>query len=131
MRGPEYLHAWRVVADPDAVDALAARGARLVLRIAPDDALVLDDREPAVDDPHAVVVAERGFVGWELGPGEVEALAHRHIEWELPASPPAAQSSLAQGLVAQVPAKLWLRSDGSALLLCAAPLAAELRERLT
>ena len=42
--GLSSLHAWRVVADPDAVDALAARGARLVLRIAPDDALVLDDQ---------------------------------------------------------------------------------------
>ena len=127
MRGPERLHAWRVVADPVAVDALDARGARLVLRIAPDDALVLDDGKPAVEDPHAVVVAERGFVGWELGPGELDALAHRHIEWELPAARP----GMAQGLVAQVPAKLWLRVDGSALLLCAAPLATELQERLT
>jgi hypothetical protein len=37
---------------------------------------------------------------------------------------------MAQGFVAQVPAKLWLRADGSALLICAAALAAELRERL-
>jgi hypothetical protein len=123
VRGPERLHAWRVVADPVAVDTLDAR---IVLRIAPDDALVLDDAEPAVHDPHAIVVTERGFVGWELGPGEVDALAHGHIEWELPAVRPV----VAQGLVAQVPAKLWLRDDGSALLMCAAALFAELQERL-
>ena len=123
MRGPEPLHAWRVVADPVAVDTLDAR---VVLRIAPDDALVLDDAEPAVHDPHAIVVAERGFVGWELGPGEIDAIVHRHVEWELPSRRPA----VAQGLVAQVPAKLWLREDGTALLLCSAALAAELRERL-
>jgi hypothetical protein len=123
VRGPERLHAWRVVADPRAIDDLDVS---IALRVAPDDALVLDDAEPVVDDPHAVVVAERGFVGWELAPAEVDDLAHGHIEWALPAGRPV----LAQGLVAQVPAKLWLRSDGSALLLCAAALAAELEDRL-
>jgi hypothetical protein len=87
---------------------------------------VLDDGQPAVHDPHAILVAERGFVGWELGPEEVNALVHGHIEWPLPANRPA----LAQGLVAQVPAKLWLREDGTALLICAAALAAELLERV-
>jgi hypothetical protein len=112
------------VADPRAIDVLDAA---IVLRVAPDDVLVLDDAQPAVDDPHAIVVAERGFVAWELGPGEIDALAHGHIEWALPRSRP----TVAQGLVAQVPAKLWLRADGTALLLCSAPLAAELLERLT
>jgi hypothetical protein len=111
------------VADPRAIDVLDAA---IVLRVAPDDLLVLDDSQPAVADPHGIVVAERGFVSWELEPGEVDALAHRHIEWALPRSRPA----VAQGLVAQVPAKLWLREDGTALLLCSAALGAELRERL-
>jgi hypothetical protein len=111
------------VADPRAIDMLDVA---IGLRVAPDDVLVLDDAQPAVDDPHAIVVAERGFVGWELGPGDVDALAHGHIEWALPGSRPA----LAQGLVAQVPAKLWLRDDGTALLLCSAAVAADLLERL-
>jgi hypothetical protein len=123
VRAPERLHAWRVVADPRAIDVLDVA---IGLRVAPDDVLVLDDSPPAVDDPHAIVVAERGFVGWELGPGEIDAIVHRHVEWELPLRQPA----VAQGLVAQVPAKLWLREDGTALLLCAAALAAELLERL-
>jgi hypothetical protein len=123
VRAPERLHAWRVVADPRAIDVLDVA---IGLRVAPDDVLVLDDSPPAVDDPHAIVVAERGFVGWELGPGEIDAIVHRHVEWELPLRRPA----VAQGLVAQVPAKLWLREDGTALLLCAAALAAELLERL-
>jgi hypothetical protein len=112
-----------VVADPQAIDALEAR---IALRVATDDVLVLDDARPAVDDPHAIVVAERGLVGWELGPDEVTELAHGYIEWELPSSRPA----VAQGFVAQVPAKLWLREDGTALLICAAALAAELLERV-
>jgi hypothetical protein len=123
VRAPERLHAWRVVADPQALHALEAR---IALRIASDDVLVLDDARPAVDDPHAIVVAERGLVGWELGPDEVAELSHGYIEWELPASRPA----VAQGFVAQVPAKLWLREDGTALLICAAALAAELLERV-
>jgi hypothetical protein len=123
VRGPERLHAWRVVADPQAIDALDAA---IVLRVAPDDVLVLDDAEPVVGDAHAIVVPERGFVGWELGPDEVIGLGHGHVEWELPSVRPA----MAQGLVAQVPAKLWLRDDGSALLICAAALATELKERL-
>ena len=124
MRGPERLHAWRVVAEPRAIDRLDVA---IALRLAPDDVLVLDDARPTVDDPHAIEVAERGFVAWELGPGELDALAHGHIEWPLPSIRP----GVAQGLVAQVPAKLWLRDDGTALLVCAAALAVELMERLT
>jgi hypothetical protein len=112
-----------VVAEPGAIDGLSAA---IALRLAVDDVLVLDDARPAVDDPHAIVVAERGFVGWELGPGDLDALARGHIEWPLPVSRPC----VAQGFVAQVPAKLWLREDGSGLLICAASLAAELRERV-
>ena len=123
MRGPERLHAWRIVADPRAIDTLDVA---IALRVAPDDVLVLDDAEPAVDDAHAIVVPERGYVGWEVAPAELDELVHGHIEWRLPGERPA----LAQGLIAQVPAKVWLRPDGSALLLCAAPLADELQERL-
>jgi hypothetical protein len=122
---PEHLSCWRVVGGPRLLDALSARD-HPVLRLAPDDALVLGVGEPDVDDPHVIVVPESGFVGWELDADDVDALAHGYVEWELPSGRPA----LAQGLVAQVPAKLWLRDDGTALLLCVAPLAAELLERL-
>ncbi len=48
-----------------------------------------------------------------------------HVDWSLPDERPV----LAQGLIAGVPAKLWLTTDQS-LLLCAAPYAHELSERL-
>ena len=49
-----------------------------------------------------------------------------HVDWELPSGRPA----LAQGLVAAVPAKLWLEADGTARLICLAAYAAELHERV-
>ena len=64
-------------------------------------------------------------VGSWLGPEELAAIVVPHIEWPLPAERPA----LAQGFVAGVPAKLWLKADG-ALLLCAAAYAHELTDRL-
>ena len=43
---------------------------------------------------------------------------------------PAGRPALAQGLVAAVPAKLWLDEDGTARLICLAAYAAELQERV-
>jgi hypothetical protein len=67
---------------------------------------------------------ESGFVGWWLTPEELDRVVS-HIDWPLPTERPV----LAQGLVAGVPAKLWLAED-RALLLCAAAYAHELEERL-
>ena len=126
MPAPEHLHGWRVVARPEALDAVEV-AVPTALRIAPDDLLVLGEAaQPAVDDPDAIAAPEDGFVGWHVGAPECAALLHRHVEWELPTARPA----LAQGLVAGVPAKLWLREDGSALLLCSAAYAAELEGRI-
>ena len=75
----------------------------------------------AVDDPHAIVVDEPGFVG-----GSVDLdVVRRHTEWPLPTDRPA----LAQGSIAGVPAKLWLTDDG-ALLVTHAAYAADLEDRL-
>ena len=71
-----------------------------------------------------IVVDEVGFVGWWLTPEELDHVV-THIDWPLPTDRPA----LAQGLIAGVPAKLWLDED-RALLLCAAAYAHELEERL-
>ena len=82
--GLSRSHGWRVVAGTGgARRARAATGARVVLRIAPDDLLVLGGREqPAVDDPDAIVVSrDAASSGWELGPAEPSALLVRHIEW--------------------------------------------------
>ena len=113
----------RVVADPAALDAARWHGDDItVLRLAPDDAFAIGATGVDVDDEHAIIESEPGFAGAWL---PVEAVAHP-IEWSLPTERPA----LAQGAVANVPARLWLPDDGEALLLTAAAYSDELASRL-
>ncbi len=129
MHALESLPGLRVVATPEALDGARWSDDTIVLRFAPDDAFAIG--APQVDladelaDEDAIVEPETGFVGTWLTPDEVGELVETHIEWPLPAARPA----LAQGLIAGVPAKLWLEVD-RALLLCAAAYAHELAERL-
>ena len=123
MPALEPLHGLRAVADPAALDAARWDGDDVtVLRFAPDDALVLGALGVDVDDDNAIIEPETGFVGAWLPLGEVLP----HVEWSLPTGRPA----LAQGMVAGVPAKLWIDGDGDVLLLTAAAYAAELGGRL-
>ena len=124
MRAPEPIHALRVVASPDALDDLAWTDEVAALRLAPDDLLAVGAASVQVNGEH-LVVDEAGFVGWWLTPDEVRGQVLPHLDWPLPTARPA----LGQGLVAGVPAKLWLSED-RALLLCAAAYAHELEERL-
>ena len=124
MRAPEPLHALRVVASPDALDDLAWTDEVAALRLAPDDLLAVGAASVQVNGEH-LVVDEAGFVGWWLTHDEVREHVLPHVDWPLPTARPA----LVQGLVAGVPAKLWLAED-RALLLCAAAYAHELEERL-
>lgn len=124
MRAPEPLHALRAVAAPEVLDELVLADDHPVLRLAPDDVLVIGAASVQVSGEH-LVVDEAGFVGWWLTPDELTRAVVPHLDWPLPAARPA----LAQGLVAGVPAKLWLAED-RALLLCAAAYAHELEERM-
>jgi hypothetical protein len=127
VRAPEPLRGWRVVARPQALDALERAGVGAALRLAPDDLLLVGPgAPPAVDDNDAIVVPDAGFVSWTLDAAALDALMVRHVEWELPSGRPA----LAQGLVAAVPAKLWLHDDGTARLICLAAYAPELEDRV-
>lgn len=126
MRAPELLAGIRLVAVPAALDALEPWPAGAVrLRLAPDELFVLTGgaRVHAIPDP-GISEDERGFVGWWLTRQELAEVLH-HVEWPVPVEWPA----LAQGLVAGVPAKLWLDRD-RALLLCAVAYAEDLRVRL-
>jgi hypothetical protein len=119
----ERLQGLRVVADPGALDgARWVGGEPIVLRFAPDDALGIGARSVELDDAHAIVETETGFVGACLRIADVAP----HLEWTLPAGRPV----LAQGSIAGVPAKLWIPGDGDVLLLTAAAFAHELTERL-
>jgi hypothetical protein len=121
----ETIRGVRIVADPAGIDSIIAIDGAVVLRLAPDDAfVVLEGRLESVE-LDAIIVEETGFVGCWLTPDELAARVVPHIDWALPADRPV----LVQGLVAGVPAKLWLEFE-RALLLCAAPYAFELAERL-
>ncbi len=123
MPALERLHGLRVVADPAALEAARWQGSDVaVLRFAPDDAFGLGAVGVDIDDDHAIVESEAGYVGAWL------PLDHLlpHVEWSLPADRPV----LAQGAIASVPAKLWLTGDRDALLVTAAAYADELAERL-
>ena len=123
MPALDRLRGVRVVADPASLDRATWTGDEItVLRFAPDDAFAVGATAVAVDDEHAIVEDEFGFVGAWLDPAVVEP----HTEWPFPAERPA----LAQGSIAGVPAKLWLPATGDALLLTAAAYAHELASRL-
>jgi hypothetical protein len=113
-----------VVAAADVLDQLVAPAEQPLLRLASDDVLLIGAASVEVTGEH-LVVDEAGFVGWWLTPDELREQVVPHVDWPLPTARPA----LAQGLVAGVPAKLWLAED-RALLLCAAAYAHELQERL-
>jgi hypothetical protein len=123
VRAPEQLHGLRVVAKPTAIDTAALPAGATMLRIAPDDAIIVDAATLTIDDPFAIVEPEYAFVHWQLSPTEFEGLTH-HIEWPLPAA-----GQLGQGLIAGVPAKILIAHD-HVLLVVSAGLAHELLERL-
>lgn len=129
MRALETLRGVRVVATPEALDRAAWSDEAVVLRFAPDDVFVMGAGDVALTDgladEHAIVAPETGFVGAWLTGDDLRDIVLPHLEWPLPAGRPA----LAQGLIAGVPARLWLVED-RALLLCAAAYAPELSGRL-
>ena len=122
MLALDRLRGLRVVADPAALDRATWHPADVtVLRFAPDDAFGLGATSVDVDDEHAIVEDEPGFVGaWLDRPG-----IQPHVEWPLPIGGPA----LAQGSIGGVPAKVWIPGSGDALLLTAAAYKAELSAR--
>jgi hypothetical protein len=127
----EPLQGLRVVASPEALDGARWEGTNVVvLRFAPDDAFGVGARGVEVDDEHAIVEPEAGFVGARLDADALAGEVVPHIEWALPDDRPV----LAQGTIAGVPAKLWLTSDATgedqALLVTLAAYADELSGRL-
>jgi len=128
VRALEPLHGLRVVADPAALDRVSWRGDLdvTVLRVAPDEAFAIGARSVEIDDTYAIVEEEAGFVGAWLTAEEFEASILPRIEWPLPEERP----SIAQGSIAGVPSKLWLRTTGGALLVTQAAYADELAGRL-
>lgn len=117
----DRLAAIRIVARPDALDTLEGH----VLRLAPDEALVLGTDRPAVGDPYAIISDDTGWRGVWLEPDRAERFFSAECDWPRPTERPA----FAQGMIAHLPVKLWLETDR---VLVAVPhvFAADLTDRL-
>jgi len=110
------LFAVRITAKPAAIDAVTWPAGAIMVRVAPDDALVIDatvdDAAPvAAHDPYAIIEPEAMFRGAWLDDAQLEALTHK-LEWPLPAERPA----LAQGMVCGLAIKLVLETDRTLLI---------------
>lgn len=123
MPAVESLRGVRVVADPAAIDIMLAflQARTTVVRIAPDEAFVGGVTSVSIQDPHAIVEAEVGFVALTVDREIIE----RHTEWRLPAP-----GEVAQGSIAGVPAKVAWLPDGRGWVVTHAAYAAELQDRL-
>ena len=123
MRAPEPIAGTRIVASAEVLNGMTLPETLGALRIAGDELFVLGSFMLATSEP-TIIETEAGLVGWWLSEDELAEVRH-HVEWAVPATRPV----LLQGLVAGVPAKLWLSEERS-LLLVAAAYADELMERL-
>jgi hypothetical protein len=117
-------------AGPMANPAGSDRAGPVALTIAPDEILFIDDATgdlPPVTrhDPHALVVEDRGWMAAWLDAATIENLVEAHCRWALPTERPA----LAQGLMAEVPVKLWLEPERG-LLVVAHTMAQDLAQRI-
>ncbi len=121
------ITATRVVAKPASLGRLVVPVGAIVLRIAPDEALVIDagPHDVATDDPHAIVTADPGWRGTWLGPEESTRLLEAGADWR----PSPERPTLAQGMLFQLPAKLWLEHD-RVLVLAPHVVATELETRI-
>ncbi len=106
----------------DGIDAAAFPAGALVLRLAADEVFVTAAvSTDVVNDPHAIVEPDGGFVGAWVNAPEALAILARHCEWEQPQQRPA----FAQGAVAGLAVKLWFEAD-RVLFVVSAPYAADL-----
>jgi len=128
--------ATRIVALPGAIDAAVWPEGSLVFRLAPDEVLIAPAMNAtAVDDPHAIVELETGFSGVWIDHVTAIDLLERECDWQLPRmrqwgnGSAVDRPSLAQGLVAGLPVKVWFERD-RVLFIVASSFAAELAERL-
>ena len=119
----------RIVALPAALDAFSAPPHKLMIRVAPDEIMLLHTALAEVvfaGDEHAILEAEFGFSVIGLSWAEFEQSVRPLIEWRVPS---AGFPCLAQGLVGFVPAKLWFTADGVRIIV-ATSFAETLLERM-
>lgn len=123
----EPVIATRVVSTPEAIAVMTTPDAAIVLRTSPDEALIVGARpgQIGIDDPDAIVTSDTGWHGAWLDADQTHQLMRHSADWQLPQIRPV----LAQGMVLQLPVKLWLEDDRT-LLLAPHVVAADLTERI-
>jgi hypothetical protein len=104
---PEVLKGRRVAAVPAALDSALWPPECIVLRVAPDEAVVVGDGDLVVDDRHALVEDDASLAVIELPLSEAREVLARLGDWEWPVP----GKPLSQGLIAGIPAKVWTGSD--------------------
>jgi hypothetical protein len=122
----EILRGCRIVATPAAIDGAGLPPDAVVLRIAPDDVLVVGDGPIVVPDDHAIIEPDTGWCALIVSEERALTVLAHHAAWD----PPADRPVLVQGMVAGLAAKLYLDGNRS-MLIVATPFAAELEERLS
>jgi len=101
----------RIVTTIQALDSADFAADALVMRTAPDEALVISEHDFAPDiittaDPHAIVVSDSGWWGAWMAKEDARRFLRSNSSWELPP-----EGGFAQGRVADAAAKLWVESD--------------------
>lgn len=120
----EPLVGVRVVATASSLDALAADQGNGFLRIAPDEAFILDVDDVEVADPHAIVESDSGWAGLWMPTPQLMSFLSSAASWE----PPYERPVFAQGMVAGIATKILI-NDEQSLLVVPRAFAAEMTER--
>lgn len=121
----ERLEATRIVAAPGALDEVESPDGGHLVRLAPDDLLVIPPLERVdVADPYAIIEPETGFSAAWFDRSELARL-QAVSTWEFPRRRP----DFAQGHLAGIPVKMLFEEDGI-LVLVPAVLTHHLEERL-
>ena len=102
MHERETVTASRVVAEARTIEDGSWPAGSLVLRIAPDEVLMIGDGEPRVIDPHAIVVPDSGWTMFRMATPNAAVVMEQCATWPLPAE------GFAQGMVAGIAAKAWV-----------------------
>lgn len=122
------LELTRIVAKPTALDAAPWASDALVLRTAPDEALVQGTvDQTAVSDPHAIIERETGFFGAWVNKDKAQTLLTSHCEWDWR---PQQSPDFKQGSVADIATKLVF-DDEKVLFVVPAVYAHEFETRMS
>lgn len=115
----------RIVGTAVSLDALTLPDEAILLRIAPDEAYIYPPAEVEPADEWAIVKQDSGMAGAWIPAVVIADVLERFCEWEVPTERPV----LCQGMVAGLPAKLWLEEEQT-LLLVPGSLLAEMEARI-